>query len=195
MWVLSLAFLIGLRIWHCHELWGRLADVAWILCCCGCDVSQQLQLQFDPRLFDPILYRTCGPKNKTEQTNKQKKNTAPNSGLSDSKIILLASGIYTQMVAFEKTRGEPSQVPAPSEMFPSAAAYAHFTLPGIHTALSSCISRVGYLWFPQLCHMGSLKLPKEKCRTFASQAHVFALLDPQSIWHRIRHIMANRSFW
>lgn len=137
----------------------------------------------------------CGPKNKTEQTNKQKKNTAPNSGLSDSKIILLASGIYTQMVAFEKTRGEPSQVPAPSEMFPSAAAYAHFTLPGIHTALSSCISRVGYLWFPQLCHMGSLKLPKEKCRTFASQAHVFALLDPQSIWHRIRHIMANRSFW
>ena len=24
------------------------ADVVWILCCCGCGVGQQLQLQFDP---------------------------------------------------------------------------------------------------------------------------------------------------
>ena len=39
----SLALLSGLRIWHCHELWGR-PQRAGIWHCCG----WQLQLWFDP---------------------------------------------------------------------------------------------------------------------------------------------------
>ena len=36
----------GLRIQHCHELW--VTDEARILHCCGSEISQRLQLQFDP---------------------------------------------------------------------------------------------------------------------------------------------------
>ena len=40
--VRSLAPLNGLRIWCCHELWCRYADVVWILRCSGCGIGRQL---------------------------------------------------------------------------------------------------------------------------------------------------------
>ena len=46
--VQSLSSLNELRIWHCHELWYKVAEAARIWCCCGCGVGQQLQLWLDP---------------------------------------------------------------------------------------------------------------------------------------------------
>ena len=46
--VWSLAWLSGLRIWRCRELWwtSQTRLGSWV--CCGCGVGWQLWLQFDP---------------------------------------------------------------------------------------------------------------------------------------------------
>ena len=42
--------------------------MAWILHCCGCGVSRQLQLQFNPSLGTSI-WRECGPENQNDNNN------------------------------------------------------------------------------------------------------------------------------
>ena len=45
----------------------QVADEAWILSCCGCDIGQQLQLQFNPYLaWEPPYATGAAPKDKQQ---------------------------------------------------------------------------------------------------------------------------------
>ena len=57
MWVRSLASLSGLRIRCCPELW---CGSQTHLCCCGCGVCRQLELQFHPPLVWELPYALGG---------------------------------------------------------------------------------------------------------------------------------------
>ena len=52
MWVQSLALLIGLRIWRCHELWWGLQTWRGFGVAEAVGVGWQLQLQFNPLAWE-----------------------------------------------------------------------------------------------------------------------------------------------
>ena len=75
LWVQSLAFLSGLRIWHCCELWCR-SQTRWLVSCISVAVVQanSCSSYLTPSLGTSICHE-CGPK---KQKQKQKKTIKQN---------------------------------------------------------------------------------------------------------------------